>query len=138
MKSLYTAHLHVTGGRIGHARSDDGLLDVALAMPRAIGGTGDATNPEQLFGAGYAGCFASSVAFAAKSMGLDAGTVTVDADVTLGVGDDGAYGLLVALRVAMPGVAVDQRETVLAEAKRICAYSNATRGGAETTVTLVD
>ena len=54
---LYTAHAHTTGGREGRSVSDDGLLDVTLAPPKELGGKGGATNPEQLFAAGYSACF---------------------------------------------------------------------------------
>jgi Ohr subfamily peroxiredoxin len=56
-KILYTAHTHATGGRDGKSTSDDGLLNVNLALPKAMGGSGNATNPEQLFAAGYSACF---------------------------------------------------------------------------------
>ena len=53
MNALYTATGHATGdGRNGHAVSDDGILDLDLRMPTALGGPGGATNPEQLFAAG--------------------------------------------------------------------------------------
>ena len=50
-----------TGGRNGSIRSDDGLLDLKLAMPRTLGGKGDATNPEQLFAGGYSACFENAL-----------------------------------------------------------------------------
>ena len=56
-KVIYTAHAHTTGGREGRSVSDDGLLDVKLAPPKELGGMGGATNPEQLFAAGYSACF---------------------------------------------------------------------------------
>jgi len=60
MTTLYTAHAHVTGGRDGAAKTDDGKLDVKLAPPKELGGNGAGTNPEQLFAAGYAACFLAS------------------------------------------------------------------------------
>jgi len=45
----------------GSIRSDDGLLDLNLALPRTLGGKGDATNPEQLFAGGYAACFENAL-----------------------------------------------------------------------------
>jgi lipoyl-dependent peroxiredoxin len=48
MDILYTARVTVTGGRHGSIRSDDGLLDLNLAMPKALGGKGGATNPALL------------------------------------------------------------------------------------------
>ncbi|MEM9453358.1 MAG: hypothetical protein AAGF11_04215 [Myxococcota bacterium] len=58
MKTLYAANVTATGnGRDGHVKSDDGLIDLDLAMPPGLGGKGGATNPEQLFAAGYSACF---------------------------------------------------------------------------------
>src|SRR3989442_2632569 len=60
---LYTAEATVEGGREGHARTSDGRLDVDLDVPSEMGGAGGpGTNPEQLFAAGYAACFQSSMA----------------------------------------------------------------------------
>src|SRR4051812_50122225 len=60
---LYTAEATVAGGREGHARTSDGRLDVDLDVPSEMGGAGGpGTNPEQLFAAGYAACFQSSMA----------------------------------------------------------------------------
>ena len=54
MASLYSTKVAASGGRHGSIRSEDGLLDLKLALPRALGGRGDATNTEQLFAGGYA------------------------------------------------------------------------------------
>jgi lipoyl-dependent peroxiredoxin len=133
MKELYTAAVQVTGGRDGRAISSDGHLDIPLALPKAIGGSGEGANPELLFAAGFAACFASSIKFVAHQKNLDAGEVTVGADVILGLTESGTYGLKAALDVAVPGLSGANLETVIAEAKRICAYTNATRGQVETT-----
>ena len=61
MSALYTTKVHAVGGRAGSVRSEDGLLDLPLALPPSLGGKGDATNPEQLFAAGYAACFGNAV-----------------------------------------------------------------------------
>ena len=53
-KVLYTARTHTTGGRNGASRSSDGRLDIQLSRP---GSSGDGTNPEQLFAAGWSACF---------------------------------------------------------------------------------
>ena len=50
---LYTAKAMSTGdGRNGHVVSSDQRLDLDLALPLEMGGSGDGTNPEQLFAAG--------------------------------------------------------------------------------------
>jgi len=133
MKDLYIAKVGITHGRDGSARSSDGKLDVKLAFPAELGGNGQGTNPEQLFAAGFSACFASAIRFAAGQRKLDAGQVTVDANVTLFVRDDGRYGLRADLLVAVPGLTGENLNKVVAEAKRICAYTNATAGNVETT-----
>src|SRR5258708_23208898 len=61
MASLYSTKVTASGGRHGSIRSEDGLLDLKLALPRALGGRGDATNPEQLFAGGYPACFENAL-----------------------------------------------------------------------------
>jgi len=134
-KDLYATTVAITGGRDGSARSDDGLLGVALALPAAIGGSGRGTNPEQLFAAGFGACFTSSLAHAARGMGLSPGAVSVSATVTLTVDDAGAYGLRADLTAHLPGLDGADAARVIAEARRICAYSNALKGTAQVTVT---
>ena len=134
MKTLYETTVRVTGGRDGRATSDDGRLAVALALPKTIGGSGEGSNPEQLFAAGLAACFNSSLRFAARSKGLDAGDVAVAATVGLTMSDAGTYGLAAMLDVTLPGIDPAARPAVVAEAERICAYTNATRGNVALTV----
>ncbi len=137
MKNLYIAHVTVRSGRDGAATSSDGHLDIRLGFPRELGGAGDAANPEQLFAAGFAACFASSVKAAAKSLAVPVGAVEVAAHATLSVRDDGSYLVShVTLSVKADGLA-DKGDAVLTEAKRICAYSNATRGNATVEATLL-
>ena len=136
MKDLYQARITVTGGRDGNAISSDGKLQVQLGFPPELGGSGAAANPEQLFVAGYAACFASSLKSAAAAMKVPARDVRVEGAGTLSARDDGSFTLS---RVELLVHAVDlgdSAEAVLAEAERICAYSNATRGNVLTTVAL--
>ena len=107
IKPLYTARATATGGRSGHAVTDDGLLDVHLKPPREMGGPGGATNPEQLFAAGYAACFQSALGVAGRRAGVDTEDSLVEADVSIGTIGGGGYGLAVALKVAIPGVDAD-------------------------------
>jgi len=134
MTDLYTADVQVSGGRNGRAASDDGRLDIALAMPKVLGGSGDGANPEQLFAAGFAACFNSSIRFVAQGWGLDAGDVSVRSTVTLVKDDQGAFGIRARLAVEVPGLSGAERDRVITEAKRVCAYTNATRGNVETTI----
>jgi lipoyl-dependent peroxiredoxin len=127
-RRLYTARATATGGRGGHAVSDDGLLDVELRMPAEMGGPGGGTNPEQLFAAGYAACFQSALAGIGRREKVDTSASTVEADVTIGPIHGGAYGLAVKLRVIIPGVDSAQARSLVEAAHQVCPYSNATRG----------
>lgn len=134
-RDLYATRVVISGGRDGTARSGDGRLDLSLALPQDIGGTGRGTNPEQLFAAGFGACFASSLAFAAKGTTLAPADIAVAADVTLVLGEDGAYGIRAVLSATLPGLDDAEADRLIAEARRICAYSNALKGRAEVQVT---
>ena len=138
MDVLYTATAHATGdGRNGHATSDDGLLDIELRTPKALGGGGGATNPEQLFAAGYAACFHSALKLVAGQMGIDPAGSEVSATVGLGRLPSGGFGLEVELDVHMPNADPSQAEAVTAKAHEVCPYSNATRGNIDVTLKVV-
>jgi Ohr subfamily peroxiredoxin len=132
---LYTARATATGGRAGHAVSDDGILDVDLQPPKEMGGPGGATNPEQLFAAGYAACFQSALGVVGRRQGTDTGNSTVEADVTIGTIPGGGYGLAVALRVSIPGVGPEKVRALAEAAHQVCPYSNATRGNIDVAIT---
>jgi lipoyl-dependent peroxiredoxin len=134
-KRLYTATATATSGREGRAKTDDGLLDVGLAPPRALGGNGVGTNPEQLFAAGYAACFGSAAAHVARAQKLKAGPIAVTAHVGIGpVGQ--AFGLDVVLEVSIPELPREQAEALVKQAHEVCPYSNATRGNIDVEVRL--
>ena len=138
MKTLYTAVAHATGdGRNGHATTDDGLLDVELRTPTGLGGAGGATNPEQLFAAGYAACFHSALKLVAAKEKADMTDSAVSATVNLGMLDSGGFGLGVELDVLIPNVAKADAERLVASAHEVCPYSNATRGNIEVVLTVV-
>jgi osmotically inducible protein OsmC len=126
-KIVYTATATATGGRAGNARSDDGQLDVDLRVPEAMGGPGGATNPEQLFAAGYAACFQGALGVAGRRQGVDTSGSLVTASVSMGpVGE--AFGLAVSLDVEIPGVDEETCQALADAAHEVCPYSNATRG----------
>jgi Ohr subfamily peroxiredoxin len=133
MTILYTATATASGGRDGSARTDDGVLDVALTTPRALGGPGTAgaTNPEQLFAAGYAACFDSALRFVARSQGVTVTESAVTAEVGIGPNATGGFGLAVALTVSLPGLERDAAQRLIETAHQVCPYSNATRGNIE-------
>jgi len=127
--ALYTAVATATGeGRDGHTRSSDGLVDVDLAVPKEMGGAGGATNPEQLFAAGYAACFHSALKMVARRNGATFSDSAVTAEVGIGPNDTGGFGLSVTLRVELGGIDQAGAEQLVEAAHQVCPYSNATRG----------
>ena len=137
MNVLYTATAHATGdGRNGHARSEDGILDVDMRVPREMGGPGGAANPEMLFAAGYAACFHSALKVVARQEKADVDGSEVAASVGIGPLDNGGFGLAVELRVSIPDLDRDTAEKLVARAHEVCPYSNATRGNIPVTLTV--
>jgi osmotically inducible protein OsmC len=130
IETLYTAHAVATGdGRNGHVASSDGLVDTDVAIPKEMGGPGGATNPEQLFAAGYAACFHSALKIVAGKEKVALGEdTTIDASVGIGSDGAGGYGLTVALVAHLPGLTQEQADDLVAKAHQVCPYSNATRG----------
>ncbi|MFO6452965.1 MULTISPECIES: organic hydroperoxide resistance protein [unclassified Aeromicrobium] len=132
MKPLYTASAVATGdGRNGHVESTDGILTADVRAPKELGGAGGATNPEQLFAAGYAACFHSALRTVAKRSGADVTDSEVVADVSIGEDGTGGFGLAVALEVTLPNVSREEAEKLVEQAHQVCPYSNATRGNVE-------
>lgn len=135
---VYRAEATSTGGREGHSRTSDGVLDVKLSVPKDMGGPGasGATNPEQLFAAGYSACYLGALRFVA---GKEKVKVADEASVkaTVGIGQiPGGFGLEVALHVTLPGIDHATAEDLVEKAHKVCPYSNATRGNIQVTTTI--
>jgi Ohr subfamily peroxiredoxin len=136
---LYTAVAHATGdGRNGHARTEDGVLDVDVRVPTELGGPGGATNPEQLFAAGYAACFHSAMKFAGAADKLDLADSEVSASVGIGILETGGFGLSVELDVYAPQLERSVAEALVEKAHSVCPYSNATRGNIDVVLRVID
>ena len=136
MDAMYTATATATGdGRNGHTESEDGQLSLDVRIPTEMGGPGGATNPEQLFAAGYAACFHSAL----KLIGKDADLTdsAVSASVSIGVLETGGFGLAVELDVHAPNLDDDTALALTRKAHEVCPYSNATRGNVEVTLQVV-
>ncbi|KMJ59950.1 organic hydroperoxide resistance protein [Bacillus sp. LL01] len=129
MDALYTAKVTASGGRAGKINSEDGTLDIALAMPKSLGGTGkeEATNPEQLFAAGYAACFDSALNLVARQAKQRIESEII-AEVSIGKDTDGGFKLAVVLNVEIGGVTEEEANTLVEQAHQVCPYSKATRG----------
>ena len=131
---VYTAVATSTGdGRNGHVRSNDGLIDADVRTPKEMGGEGGATNPEQLFAAGYAACFHSALKASSKKHGVTIEDSAVTAEVGIGP-DGGGFGLAITLHVELGGVSQEDAEKAVEVAHQVCPYSNATRGNVEVTL----
>ena len=136
-KIVYTAHASATGGREGQAKSDDGLLDVKLVLPKEMGGTGGGVNPEQLFAAGYSACFLGAMKFVAgqQKIVLPAETKVAGA---VGIGPIPAgFSLAVELSINIPGMEHAAAEALVEKAHGVCPYSNATRGNIDVTLKVI-
>jgi Ohr subfamily peroxiredoxin len=139
MNPIYTATAHATGdGRNGHARSDDGFIDLDLRIPTEMGGPGGATNPEELFAAGYAACFHSALKLVAGQQKLDVNGTEVSASIGIGPLDDGGFGLSAALVIYAPKLDKATAQALAEAAHKVCPYSNATRGNIEVTISVVE
>lgn len=140
MKALYTAEALSTGhGRDGHVRTADGSLDLAMASPRELGGSGAGSNPEQLFAAGFAACFHSALQAVARGKRVKIDNSSVGGRVKLGKNDDGdGFQLAVELEVVIPDLPHDEARALADAAHQVCPYSHATRGNIDVSVTVTD
>ena len=135
---IYTAESTATGGgRDGHVKSSDNRIDLDTRPPKEAGGSGEGTNPEQLFSAGYAACFLSALQLAARSekVALDSAS-GVTAQVALGKDADGGYGINANLIGYLPGLSRNEAEDLMHKAHQVCPYSKATRGNIDVTLSV--
>ena len=132
MNILYSTTATATGdGRNGHTATEDGMVDVDVRVPVELGGAGGATNPEQLFAAGYAACFHSAMKLVAKPMEIDVTDSEVSVTAGLGMLDSGAFNLALEIDVHVPNATREQAQSLVERAHEVCPYSNATRGNVE-------
>ncbi|WP_304654186.1 organic hydroperoxide resistance protein [Halobacillus shinanisalinarum] len=123
---MFTAHATAKGGREGHVKSDDGLIDLNLVQPGS--GNEQGSNPEQLFAAGYSACFDGALNLVASKKKKD-----IDSEITADVSllkdeSDGGFKVGVVLNVSVKGVSQEEAEGLVEEAHQVCPYSKATRG----------
>ncbi|GHG02218.1 organic hydroperoxide resistance protein [Streptomyces filamentosus] len=124
---LYTAVATAENGRDGRVATDDGKLDVVVNPPKAMGGSGEGTNPEQLFAAGYSACFQGALGVVARNENADISGSTVTAEVGIGKNDDG-FGIIVKISASIPNVDAETAKSLIEKAHQVCPYSKATRG----------
>lgn len=137
MKTLYTIGATAKGGRERHVKSDNGVLDLEVRHPKALGGANDDfANPEMLFAAGYSACFDSALNRVIKLSKIETGETTVTAKVGIGQIENGGFGLEVELHANIPGVSIEEAQSLIEKAHQVCPYSNATRGNIEVKLTV--
>ena len=137
IETAYTISSKATGGgRDGQVYSATGNIDLDLRPPKELGGSGEGSNPEELFSAGYAACFLGALHATSKQAGTpapDDSTVTV----TIGIGKDpadGGFGLTATIDVTLPGLDQETADKLAQGAHQFCPYSKATKGNIEQTV----
>ena len=139
MDVLYTAEALSTGsGRDGHVATGDGTLDLDMAVPKEMGGTGAGSNPEQLFAAGYAACFHSALHAVARASKANLEGSSVGGRVQIGPNGEGGFQLAVLLEVVIPELPYEEAKALADAAHQVCPYSNATRGNIDVTITVSD
>ena len=132
MKTLYTTSVTAKGGRDGHIKSENGILELDVRTPKALGGASDDfANPEMLFAAGYSACFDSALNLVIRKSRIETGETTVNAKVSIGQIENGGFGLAVELDVNIPGVSQEEAQSLIEKAHQVCPYSNATRNNIE-------
>lgn len=135
MTTLYKTQATALAGRNGQVKTDDGLLDLELSYPKEMGGSGLATNPEQLFAAGYSACFSNAILHVARESKVDLQQAPVTAEVGIGPNENGGFALTVSLaaNVELPQ---EQALELVRVAHQVCPYSNAVKGNIDVQVTV--
>ena len=130
IEAIYTAESTASGGgRDGHVKSSDGRLDFDTRPPKEMGGSGDGTNPEQLFSAGYAACFLGALRLVAGRTKVDLDDATgITARIGIGRTPEGGFGLTGDIIGYLPGLEQGVADDLMDKAHQVCPYSKATRG----------
>lgn len=128
MEVMYKVKATSEGGRDGKVKTEDGHVELKLATPKEMGGQGGGANPEGLFAAGYAACFSSAIAMAARRHKAEIGDVEVTSTVGVGPNGKGGFKFSVKLEANIPGVDSETARKLAEEAETICPFANATRG----------
>lgn len=138
MEKLYVAKVSVVGGRNGHVKSDDGVIDMDVRMPKGLGGEGGAyTNPEQLFAAAYSACYDGALNLVARLEKIKLESTKITANVAIGKENDGGLAISVVLDIEIKGVDKNTAKTLAEKAHKVCPYSKATRNNVDVVLNLI-
>jgi lipoyl-dependent peroxiredoxin len=138
-EKLFTSSVSAVGGREGRVESSNGVINMELAMPNSQRAKEkpEATNPEQLFAAGYAACFDGALQLMAKKARVEfTSEVTANVSLLKDEKDDG-FKLGVLLQVKGEGIDKSQLEELVHKAHEFCPYSKATRGNIDVQLEVV-
>jgi osmotically inducible protein OsmC len=139
MKAMYTAEVTATGGRNGHVKSKNDILNLQVRTPKAMGGASDDyANPEMLFAAGYSACFDSALNLVIKKDQIKTGETSITAKISIGQIENGGFGLAAELAINIPEVSLEEAQKLAEQAHQVCPYSNATRGNIEVELTVTN
>ncbi|TDQ11680.1 organic hydroperoxide resistance protein [Pedobacter metabolipauper] len=136
MEKLYTASVTAKGGRDGHIKSSDGIIDMELRKPREMGGQGGSSNPEQLFAGAWGACYLGALGSVAEHGGVDVSEANVQVHVSFNK-DGNSFVLSADLDVHIPGISIEEAQQLAEKAHRACPYSKAVRGNIETRITAI-
>ena len=138
MSTLYATKVKAIGGRSGTILSEDGILELNLALPKELGGKGGATNPEQLFAAGYAACFGNAIIHISRNKQHKIRDNDVEVLGTVGMvsNGNGGFALTVNLDVTLSNISQTEAEKIVEETHHVCPYSNAIRGNIQDSTTV--
>ncbi len=131
MEKVYTAVVTAKGGRNGHIKSADGVIDLELKAPKEMGGEDGYANPELLFAGAWGSCYLGALGSVGKRDGVDVTEATVDVHVGFNKESEASYALSAELHVHIPGIDVAQAQKLADAAHKGCPYSKATRGNIE-------
>ena len=137
MEKLYSVKVTASGGRNGHVKSDDGVIDMDVRMPKGLGGEGgEFANPESLFGAAYSACYDGALNLVARMAKHKIESKTT-AQVSIGKESDGGLAIAVQLDIEVKGVEIEVAQKLVQEAHQVCPYSKATRNNVEVILNLI-
>lgn len=128
MEKLYTAVVTAKGGRDGHIKSEDGIIDLEMKKPKALGGEDGYANPELLFAGAWGSCYLGALGSVGKRDGVDVSGATAEVHISFNRESETSYALSAEIHVHIPGLDKDKTQKLADAAHRGCPYSKATRG----------
>jgi len=135
-KMLFETTMINTGGRTGTSFSPDHSFILDIAPDKAISGVETAaTNPEQLFAAGYSACFNSALQSVLRRSKVVYESTEVAASVSLYLEPvEHAYSIAVKIRATVKGLPLEEARKWVELAHTVCPYSKAVHGNVEVTL----